>query len=83
MVGAKAGRARASARDELSELIDLCRERGVVRLVHQGTEIVLGPPPPPKSAKAEPTDAQLAHRRDYYQNMLGRPVSIKELEHLP
>ena len=84
MVGTRARATRADARSELSELIDLCREKGVVRLMHAGTEIVLGPPVPPKAKDAkEGADPSLAARREYYATMLGRPVDDKELELLP
>lgn len=75
-------RARANARDELSELIDLCRDKGVVRLMHAGTEIVLGPPPLPRGKEAKAADP-LAARREHYETMLARRLSDKELEWLP
>lgn len=63
--------------------MDLCREKGVVRLAFEGTEIVLGPPPALKDAAAKAKGDPLATRREYYVNMLGRPVGDKELELLP
>jgi hypothetical protein len=76
-------RPRTDERDQLSELsdlIDLMRRRGVLKLVHQGTEILLGAEPV-KLEKAERDP--LAMRRSFYEEQLGRPVSDQELEKLP
>lgn len=61
------------------------REKGIVRYQasNGSIEIVLGPPPALKDAAAKAKADPLSTRREYYQNMLGRPVGDKELELLP
>ena len=64
--------------------MDLCRDKGCVRLVVPGIEIVMGAPPIPRTklTKEEASDPN-AVRRAYYSQLLGYPVSDKNLEHLP
>ena len=63
--------------------MDLCRDKGVVRLVVPGIEIVMGPPPLPKSKLTKEADDPHAIRRNYYAGLLGGSVSDKMLENLP
>ncbi len=62
--------------------MDLCREKGIVRLRRGGLELVFGPPPVSKTEKANGVDP-LAHKRAHYANLLNRAVSDEELKHLP
>ncbi len=78
---------RTSQRDklsELSQLIDLCRAKGVV--IFEGTpggacKLTLGPPPELAAKKA--AEDPLAHRRAHYENLLCRRISDAELGTLP
>ncbi len=73
---------------ELSKLMDLCREKGVVKYAEHenGCEILFGPAPAPAQAAKKTPDSKgsdLQERREYYETMLGRPVSDPELARLP
>jgi hypothetical protein len=66
----------------LSELVDMCRKKGVVRLVSGDIEVVMGPPPQaaaPKDGKSLDVEARRAH----YEVQLGRSISDHDLEMLP
>ena len=76
--------------ERVSQLIDLLREKHVVRFnghipwdesTFLSTELVLAPPPAkqPKKGEIDPLKA----RREHYELQLGRPVSDRELELLP
>jgi hypothetical protein len=74
--------------DELSKLMDLCRQKGVVKFIEDewGNEILFGPAPAPAQAAKKAPDSKgsdLQERREYYETMLGRPVSDPELARLP
>lgn len=69
--------------DELTAIVDMMREKGVVRLVSLGTEIVLGPPVQKAKAKEQDVDHNLEARREHYEVLLGRGVSDEELRRLP
>ncbi len=81
-----AGSTRADARVDLPQLkalIETLREGGVIRYCAGGVELVLGPPPAPKSKATKVEDDPQAARRAYYEQMLSRPVGDKELGLLP
>lgn len=69
--------------DELSALLDCLRAKGVVKFVHGGTEILLGPPPMARAKKENGASDEVETRRRHYEDMLGRRVTDQELEHLP
>lgn len=77
-------RAGANERVDLSQLkalIDLLREKGVVRFAQDGLEVVLGPPTAKKEVKSDLDPNQ--DRRVYYEQMLNRSVGNDELARLP
>jgi len=68
---------------QLSELLDLCRAKGVIsfELTLEGYKILLGPPPPPKTKPGEVDP--FAQKRAAYLDQLGRTLTDAELKLLP
>ncbi len=78
----------AGVRNDLAELIDLLRAKGVISYEGPVDEsqarhckLLFGPPPAPKPKKGD-TDPR-ATKRSHYENLLGRPHSDEELDLLP
>ncbi len=64
------------------EVVAEMRELGVATWVNSPVgDIHLGAPPPAR-AKKEDVDPK-KQRKNYYAELLGRPVTDAELEHLP
>jgi len=75
--------ARADDRNQLSELIDLLRAKGVVKYVRDDMEILMGPQPATRATKPEEKDPR-AGKRAHYMNLLGRAsIADTELDLLP
>lgn len=75
------GGRRTSDMDELKvrQKVALMRELGIVVL----DGLTLGPEPLPKTRLPKADNDPLAQRRAYFENLLGRKLSDKELEALP
>ena len=77
-------RARTDERNvlsELSDIIDMMRSKGVIKLTWEGTEILMGPPLA-KASRKEDADPRAA-KRAHYLNLLGTAKTDAELDLLP
>lgn len=68
--------------DSFKAVVKEMRDLGVVAWHNSPVgDITLGPPPPPRARKEEADPKK--HRKTYYSEVLGRPVTDAEVEHLP
>lgn len=65
----------------IRDVVDLMRDKGVMRMIVGPLDVFLGPVPakPGQEPKKDPQ----AERRAHYEMQLGRPISDEDLKHLP
>ena len=64
-------------------MIDMMREKGVIRLTWEGVEILMGPPAEVVDSKKKDEADPRAAKRAHYANLLGTPPSDPQLDLLP